>query len=189
MGGQTSIPGQNILDPLGAAIERRTFGAGREAGKRKKKGGGGGKFDPFMAMMSQMQADQAAQAERNRIAQRDALIEQQRQSALASAKQGELGAQQMLSQAGAMQQAKDIAAQQAQQQAASAAGTAAIGGAYDIGKAQQEQAANLAGVGAIPTGAALPFYGMNEVAATTPASRSANLFNLPKTTDIKFGGV
>jgi hypothetical protein len=37
MGGQTSIWGQNVLDPLGAAIERRTFGAGREAAKNRKK--------------------------------------------------------------------------------------------------------------------------------------------------------
>jgi len=37
MGGQTSIWGQNVFDPLGAAIERRTFGAGREAAKNRKK--------------------------------------------------------------------------------------------------------------------------------------------------------
>lgn len=37
MGGKTSIWGQNVFDPLGAAIERRTFGAGREAAKNRKK--------------------------------------------------------------------------------------------------------------------------------------------------------
>ena len=37
MGGQTSVWGQSVFDPLGAAIERKTFGAGREAAKNKKK--------------------------------------------------------------------------------------------------------------------------------------------------------
>jgi hypothetical protein len=169
----------------------RKFLFGTRTTQKKKKGGGGGKgsdYDPMMAFMSQMQSDQAAQAEAARQAQQQALIKAQEQSAMASARQGEMAAQQSLSQAGAVQQAKDISALQAQQQAAAAAGTSAIGGGYDIGKAQQEQAANLAGMGAIPTGAALPFYGMGDT-QTIPAARSANIFNLPKTTDIKFGGV
>jgi len=37
MGGQTSIWGQSVFDPLGAAIERKTFGANREADKNRKK--------------------------------------------------------------------------------------------------------------------------------------------------------
>ena len=37
MGGQTSIWGQNVFDPLGAAIERRTFGKHREDDKNRKK--------------------------------------------------------------------------------------------------------------------------------------------------------
>jgi hypothetical protein len=137
--------------------------------------------------MSQMQSDQAAQAEAARLAQQQALIEAQQQSASAQAKQGEMGARQMLSQAGAMQQAKDIAAQQAQQQASATAGQAAIGGGFDIAKAQQEQAANLAGTGAISS-TKLPFYGMGDTSTTTPATRSANIFNLPKSSGLTFGG-
>jgi hypothetical protein len=160
-------------------------------------GGGGGKSkpkpqqpepDPMMGYLAQMQAAQAAQAKAADKAQKEAIIESQKQSALASARQGEMAAQQTLSQAGAMQQARDIAAQQAQQQSAMSAGTSAIGGAYDIGKAKQEQAANLAGMGAIPTGAALPFYGMGDTAMATPPARSANIFNLPKSNDLTFGG-
>jgi hypothetical protein len=37
MGGQTSVWGQNVFDPLGAAIERQTFGKGREDAKNRKK--------------------------------------------------------------------------------------------------------------------------------------------------------
>lgn len=163
-------------------------------------GGGGGKSkpekqesapapDPMIKYLAKMQKDQAAQAEAARKAQEEAIIESQRQSALASARQGEMAAQQMLSQAGAMQQAKDIAAQQAQQQASTTAGASAIGGGFDIGKAQQEQAANLAGIGSIPTGARLPFYGMTtENAGVGATGKSANIFNLPKSTGLTFGG-
>ena len=188
MGGALKVSkssSERYWNPLGHYGRQAIFGTRTPEKKRKP---AGAKEDPMMAFMSQMQSNQAAQAEAARKAQEEALLEAQKQSALASARQGEMSAQQSLSQAGAMQQAKDIAALQAQQQAATAAGASAIGGAYDIGKAQQEQAANLAGIGAIPTGAALPFYGMGET-QTTPVTRSANIFNLPKTTDIKFGGI
>lgn len=176
---------QKWFDPGHYFIAKSIFG---EKTAQKKRPRAGKAPDPMMAFMSQMQSDQAAQAEVSRQAQQQALLDAQRQSASTSARQGEMAAQQTLSQAGAMQQAKDIAALQAQQQAATAAGASAIGGGYDIAKAQQEQAANLAGMGAIPSGAALPFYGMSDATATTPATRSANIFNLPKTGDLRFGG-
>ena len=175
--------------PVEQAINKAVVGSGAAA---KKKSGGGGagkqKYDPMMAYLSDMQAQQAAQAEAARQAQQQALLEAQQQSALASARQGEMAAQQSLSQAGAMQQAKDITALQAQQQSAAAAGQAAVGGGFDIAKAREEQAANLAGTGNIPTGAALPFYGMDETSKPASAIRAANLFNLPKTSDLRFGG-
>lgn len=176
--------------PLEQAISKSIVGSGAAA-KKKVGGGKGGagkqKYDPMMAYLSDMQAQQAAQAEAARQAQQQALLEAQQQSAMASARQGEMGAQQFLSQAGAMQQAKDIAALQAQQQSASAAGQAAVGGGFDIAKAREEQAANLAGTGAIPS-TKLPFYGMDEAAKPASAIRSANVFNLPKTTGLTFGG-
>lgn len=159
-------------------------------------GGGGGQPkivkqesepDPMLQYLKQMQKQQKVVVKDVDAAQREALLESQRQSAIASARQGEMGAQQMLSQAGAMQQAKDIAAQQAQQQAAAVAGSSAIGGGFDIGKAQQEQAANLAGMGAIPA-SKLPFYGMSDASSAAPAARSANIFNLPKSSGLTFGG-
>jgi hypothetical protein len=187
----------NIMDPAGILPGPKGGKFGTPSwkssdGKKKKSGGGAdgtGKYDPMMAYMSQMQAQQQAQAEAARAAQQAAFLEAQKQSAMASERQGETGAQQFLSQAGTMQQAKDISAQQAQQKAYQTAGISAIGGGFDIAKSQQEQAANLAGMGAIPTSAALPFYGMSDSTTTTPATRSANIFNLPKTSNIKFGGV
>jgi hypothetical protein len=160
-------------------------------------GGGGGKKpkpqqsgpDPMMAYLAQMQADQARQAEAARKAQEQAMLETQRQSALASTRQGELAAQQSLSQAGAMQKAQDIAAAEAQQKAFGSAGTSAIGGGFDIGKARGEQAANLAGTGNIPSMAGLPYYGMEaDTMGIGPKSRTANMFNLPKTSGLTFGG-
>ena len=176
---------QKWFDPGHYFIAKSIFG---EKTAQKKQPRAEKAPDPMMQYLSQMQADQAAQAEASRLAQQAALTEAQQQSALSSARQGEMAAQQTLSQTGAMQQAKDIAALQAQKQAATAAGASASGGGYDIVKAQQEQAANLAGTGAIPTGAALPFYGMSDATTTTPATRSANIFNLPKTSDLRFGG-
>jgi hypothetical protein len=119
---------------------------GGKKGGGKKGGGGGGKIDPttgmMMEYMSQMQAQQAAQAEAARKAQEEAFIESQKQSALSAARQGELGAQQILSQAGSMQQARDLAAQQKQQQAYGAMGESAVGAGFDVNQAKQQQMAN-----------------------------------------------
>lgn len=158
-------------------------------------GGGGGSKpkkqqqpsgpDPMMVYLAQMQSQQAAQAEAAKQAQQEALLESQRQSAATSARQGESGAQQFLSQTGGMQQARDIASLQAQQQAQQAAGTSAVGGGYDIAKAQQEQAANLAGIGAISRP---PLY-KTENAGAGYTGRPVNVFNLPKASGVTFGGV
>lgn len=188
MGGSTKkyLPMDKIEESIG--LKKAVFGS--KGGKKKKSGGGGGgTYDPMMAFMAQMQANQAAQSKAAQEAQKKALSQSQQQSAMASARQGEAGAQQFLSQAGGMQQAKDIAALQAQQQSQQAAGASAVGGGYDIAKAQQEQAANLAGVGAIPSSTRLPFYGMdmqNDGVGAT--GRATNVFNLPKPTGVTFGG-
>jgi hypothetical protein len=147
----------------------------------------------MMKYLAQMQKDQKtgqiAQAEAARKAQQEAMLETQRQSALASARQGEMAAQQSLSQAGAIQKAQDMAAAEAQQKAFGSAGSAAIGGAFDIGKARGEQAANLAGMGNMPSMGGLPYYGMGSDAMDIgPKGRSANMFNLPKTSGLTFGG-
>jgi hypothetical protein len=160
-------------------------------------GGGGGKpkpkkeestYDPMMAYMAQMQSQQAAQAEAARKAQEAALIETQKQSALASAQQGELGAQQTLSQAGIMQQARDIAAKESQKRSLSAIGESAVGEGFDINQAKQQQMANIGGTGTMPSSAKLPFYGYNQNQDSGATGKYANIFNLPKTQGITFGG-
>ena len=144
--------------------------------------------DPMMVYMAQMQAQQAAQAAAALKAQKEALIETQKQSALASAQQGELGAQQTLSQAGIMQQARDISAKEAQQRLSNAVGESAVGAGFDVNQVKQQQMANISGIGAIPQTAKLPFYGMNAIDDSYKSGNSANTFNLPKNSGITFGG-
>ena len=186
MGGKkTRIPGQNIFDPVGAFIAREFIEKRSPKSKRKPSGPAA---DPMMEYMSQMQAQQAAQAEAARKAQEEAFIESQKQSALSAARQGELGAQQILSQAGSMQQARDLAAQQKQQQAYGAMGESAVGAGFDVNQAKQQQMANIGGTGAMPSSAKLPFYGYDQNQDSGATGKYANIFNLPKTQGITFGG-
>jgi hypothetical protein len=186
MGGKkTRIPGQNIFDPVGAFIAREFIEKRSPKSKRKPSGPAA---DPMMEYMSQMQAQQAAQAEAARKAQEEAFIESQKQSALSAARQGELGAQQILSQAGSMQQARDLAAQQKQQQAYGAMGESAVGAGFDVNQAKQQQMANIGGTGTMPSSAKLPFYGYDQNQDSGATGKYANIFNLPKTQGITFGG-
>ena len=183
--------------PLEQAINKSIVGAG--ATKKKPSGGGGGrgkdgkqKYDPMMAYLSDMQAQQAAQAEASRQAQQQAILESQQQSAAIAAQQGELGAQQMLAQTGAMQQARDISAKEAQQKAYGSLGQSAIGEGFDINQARQEQLANLSGTGLMPTTSSTPFYSMDVAKTNQPAispKKPANVFALPEYQSIKFGGM
>jgi len=187
MGGKkTRIPGQNYLDPVGAFIAREFI----EKRSPKSKRSPGSTYDPMMEFMAQMQAQQAAQAEAARKAQREAMVESQKQSAASVAQQGELGAKQLLSQAGAMQQARDIAAKEQQQREYGAMGESAVGGGFDINQAKQQQLANVAGTGNIPSASAskLPFYGFDQNQDSGTTGKYANIFNLPKTQGITFGG-
>lgn len=144
---------------------------------------GGSQYDPAMMMyFSQMQSQQAAQAEVARKAQEDALTEAQKQSASMTAQQAETSAQQQISQDAATQKAKELEEQKQQQAAYTAAGQAAIGGGFDVNRARQEQLANLA------SGINLPFYNESANTGAGGTGRTANVFNLPKTTGITFGG-
>jgi hypothetical protein len=146
------------------------------------------KQDPIIPFMAQMQTQQAAQARAAQEAQRQALIESQKQSASSAAQQGQLGAQQSLAQAGIMQQARDIAAKEAQQKAYGSMGQSAVGEGFDINQAKQQQAANIAGTGSVPTSAKLPFYGYNQNQDSGATGKYANMFNLPKMSGLTFGG-
>ena len=190
MGGKkTRIPGQNIFDPVGAFIAREFIEKRSPKSKRKPSGPAA---DPMMEYMSQMLAQQAAQAEEARKAQKQAFLESQKQSAGVAAQQGEMVAKQMLSQTGAMQQARDISAKEQQQKAYKTMGESAIGEGFDINQARQEQLANLSGKGSIPATSNIPFYGMNTGKTEQPASvpkKSTNLFALPEYQTIKFGAI
>ena len=164
-------------------------------------GGGGGKskpkkqestVDPMLEYLKQMSKQQKVVVKDVDAAQKEALLESQRQSALASAQQSELGAQQTLSQARIMQQARDISAKEQQQKAYKTMGESAIGEGFDINQARQEQLANLSGKGSIPATSNIPFYGINTKKNEQPASvpqKSTNLFALPEYQTIKFGGI
>jgi hypothetical protein len=186
----------NIMDPGGVlpsswAAGKKPFQFDKNFGKLQwNLGGGGGgggadqsQYDPAMMMyFSQMQSQQAAQAEATRKAQEDALAEARKQSASTTAQQAEQSAQQQISQDAATQKAKELEEQKAQQNIYAATGQSAIGGGFDINKARQEQLANIA------SGINLPFYNESSNTGASGTGRPANVFNLPKTTGIKFGG-
>ena len=189
----------NIMDPMGILptsmiAGKKPFSLDKNYGKLQWNLGGGSsggsaatsssQYDPAMMMyFSQMQSQQAAQAEAARKAQEDALTEAQKQSASMTAQQAEASAQQQISQEEATRKAKELEDQRTQQTGYSVAANAAIGAGYDVNRARQEQLANLA------SGINLPAYGYESAnAGAGGTGRSANVFNLPKTTGITFGG-
>jgi hypothetical protein len=186
----------NIMDPVGVLPSswiagKKPFTLDKNFGKLQwNLGGGGGgggadqsQYDPAMMMyFSQMQTQQAAQAEATRKAQEEALTEAQKQSASATSQLAEQTAQQQIFQDDATRKAKELEDQKARQNAYAAAGQSAIGGGFDINKARQEQLANIA------SGGNLPFYNESSNTGASGTGRPANVFNLPKTTGIKFGG-
>lgn len=195
MGGkQTSVWGQNIIDPLGAAIERKTFGKGREDAK-KKAFKPKTKTDPMLAFLSQMQEQQNAQAAAAAEAQRQALIQSQIASGQQSQLQSEQAAKQDLATAGSMQSIRDANALLASQQAQATAGQQATGGGFDVNAAQQEALANMgAAQGMLPTTAAnvmSPATPVNPVMSgfAGQGAKKSNMFSLPQSSDLKFGGV
>jgi hypothetical protein len=177
--------------PLEQSINKAIVGSGKN---KKSDSGGGSKSEPQDQMnkyMSKMQADQAKQFAAAREAQKQAFIDSQKQSATLAEQQGELAAQQMLQQAGAMQQARDISAKEAQQKAYGAMGQSAVGELFDINQAKQQQLANIAGTGNIPSTStsSLPFYGYNQNQDSGATGKYANIFSMPKTKGLTFGGI
>lgn len=189
----------NIMDPMGVLptsmiAGKKPFQFDKSFGKLQWNLGGGAiggeaasgsQYNPAMMMyMSQMQNQQAQAAEAQR-AQQEALAESQRQAGLTSAQQAQQESQQQISMQDALRQAQEAQTAQQQQEASQAAAQAQIGTGYDISRARQQQIANLAGGGLT----SLPFYGYDSANAGVGATgRPSNVFNLPKTTDIKFGG-
>lgn len=162
----------NIMDPVGVLPSswiagKKPFQYDKNYGKLQWNLGGNdqglgnnkSQYDPTMMMyLSQMQSQQAAQAKAAQDAQKQALLTSQQKQAESLSQQGELEAQKSLAQAGEMQKVKDIAALTPQQKSQQIAATSLIGDEFNVGQPQQQVATN------------------------------QNLYNLPRTSTLKFGG-
>lgn len=196
MGGKTRIPGQNIFDPVGAFIARE-FIEKRSPKSKKKPNSGKVKSDPMMDYLSQMQAQQDAQIAQAAEAQRQALLQSQMAAGSQAEQMGESAAQQQLATMGSMQSIRDANARLAAQQAQATAGQQATGGGFDFNKSREEALANLgAASGMLPnTYSNAPTTSVNPALAglvnqgAGAAAKKANMFSLPSSSDLKFGGV
>jgi hypothetical protein len=97
---------------------------------------------------------------------------------------------------GSMQSIRDANAKLAAQQAQSAAGQQATGGGFDFNRSREEALANLGAAGGmLPTTAAnIPATNIVNPALAglvnqgSQAAKRANMFSLPSSSDLKFGG-
>jgi len=153
------------------------------------------KKDPMLAFLADMQKQQNAQAAAAAEAQRQALIQSQIVSGQQSQLQGEQSAKQDLATANSMQAIRDANALLASQQAQATAGQQATGGGFDVNASQQEALANIGAAQSM-----LPTTPANVMAPATPVNpvlsgfagqnaKKSNIFSLPKSSDLKFGGV
>jgi hypothetical protein len=138
-------------------------------------------IDPMMVYLQQQQAQQAAQAAASAEAQKQALIQSQIQAGAQAELAGEQAAKQQLATAGSMQSIRDANALQSAQTAASAVGQQATGGGFDVNAARQQALTNL-GTGS----SMLPQTPANVASMGQP--KASNIFSLPKSSDLKFGG-
>ena len=194
---------KNTGGPLERAINRGIVKQFDKGGAKKKAGGGGAggakkvKSDPMMDYLSQMQSQQDAQIAQAAEAQRQALIQSQMASGAQAEQMGESAAQQQLATMGSMQSIRDANALLASQQAQATAGQQATGGGFDFNKSREEALANLgAASGMLPTTYSnAPTTSVNPALAglvnqgAGAAAKKANMFSLPSSSDLKFGGV
>jgi hypothetical protein len=163
--------------------------------KQKDKEDKKNKKDPMLAFLADMQNQQNAQSAAAAEAQRQALMQSQIVSGQQSQLQGEQSAKQDLATANSMQAIRDANALLASQQAQATAGQQATGGGFDVNEAQQEALANMGAAQSM-----LPTTPANVMAPATPVNpvfsgfagqnaKKSNIFSLPKSSDLKFGGV
>jgi hypothetical protein len=165
------------------------------AGGGKNKDGSGG--DPMMKYLKQMKKEQDAQIAQAAEAQRQALLQSQVAAGAQAEQMGESAAQQQLATMGSMQSIRDANALLASQQAQATAGQQATGGGFDFNKSREEALANLGAAGGmLPTTAVnVPTTSVNPALAglvnqgAGAAAKKANMFSLPSSSDLKFGGV
>ena len=158
---------------------------GSGGGKKKQQAPAPASQDNSGAIIAMMQQQQAAAAE----AQRQAVLESQRQAAHQQAAQGEALAQQSLMTGEALQKMKDQTAVQEYSKTAQAAGSAVTGGGYDINAANQAKLTNLGAASPM-----LPQTMANAAGSTLPTENPAlarqpnKQFNMPSMSGIQFGG-
>jgi hypothetical protein len=185
---------ERIWNPAGHYGRQAIFGTKT---KDKKRNNSGTPVDPTMEFLSQMQAQQAAQAAAAKKAQEEALKQSQMTVGTQRQQQAEQAARQELATMGSMQSIRDANALLASQQAQATAGQQATGGGFDFNKSREEALANLgAASGMLPTTAVnAPTTSVNPALAglvnqgAGAAAKKANMFSLPSSSDLKFGGV
>lgn len=174
--------------------KKKTGGGGAGGGGKDKDGSGG---DPMMKYLKRMQKEQDAQIAQAAEAQRQALLQSQMAAGAQAEQMGESAAQQQLATMGSMQSIRDANALLASQQAQATAGQQATGGGFDFNKSREEALANLgAAAGMLPsTYSNAPTTSVNPALTglvnqgAGAASKKANMFSLPSSSDLKFGGV
>jgi hypothetical protein len=184
---------------VGKAFKDTVNPFSREDKKRKapSKNASASGADPMMGYLSQMQAQQDAQIAQAAEAQRQALLQSQMAAGSQAEQMGESAAQQQLSTMGSMQSIRDANALLAAQQAQATAGQQATGGGFDFNKSREEALANLgAAAGMLPsTYSNAPTTSVNPALTglvnqgAGAAAKKANMFSLPTSSDLKFGGV
>jgi len=189
--------------PLERAIKGGIVKQFDKGGAKKKGAGGAGggakkvKADPMMDYLSQMQSQQDAQIAQAAEAQRQALLQSQLAAGAQAEQMGESSAQQQLATMGSMQSIRDANALLAAQQAQATAGQQATGGGFDFNKSREEALANLGAAGGmLPTTAVnAPTTSVNPALTglvnqgAGAAAKKTNMFSLPSSSDLKFGGV
>jgi hypothetical protein len=154
----------------------------------------------MLGMIAEMKRESEAAAARARKAQEEAVYNSQVQAANQAGTQGSQQAMQQLGLLNQTQQAADAATLASQQKAATGLAESATGGTYDINASRRAQLANLGSAASL-----LPKTQANQFAtdpmSINPADKtaktmlanegvtSANLFKVPSTQGLKFGGM
>jgi hypothetical protein len=138
--------------------------------------------DLIMADQNRVLEEQKAESARLEALQVQAAIEAQNTSAQELRRQGEQKALDALSATSSAQQIADQAKKEKELQASMTAGTQATGaGAYNINASQQKSLVDLGAMaGTLPTTVANKGVG--------GTSQTSNIFQLPNTTGLQFGG-
>jgi len=147
--------------------------------------------DPMLEYLKQMQGQQDKQAASAAEAQKQALLNSQVAAGQQAQMQGQQAAMQDLATQGSMQSIRDSNALAAMQQAQSTAGQQATGGGFDINANQQDALSNLYGAKSmLPMTQSNMQYSVPNLAnqGVGGMTQKANIFSLPKSSDLQFGG-